>query len=369
MKNSKYLGYSILGLLILTSCQSNSPAEEATSNLIEITEKQFVTDQMQVGIVEEKVFDNLVKCNGYVVPLPEGKATLSVPISGVVKSIAVQNGQMVRSGQLIFEIEGNELIDIQREYAEVAVTYKRLKSEYDRVNSLYTQDVIAEKDFRLVENEYFSSLAMYKGLKMKIERIHLSADRIENGDFYASYPVHSPLGGTITNLNVNLGSFVTSGLVMAEVIDTRRMQIQLSVFNNDSKKIEKGQTVRIKDAGMQEFQRAVIHSVGIDVKDDTKTVSCYATLTDPMVSRLIVNQYLECEIVTSADTVSAIPTEAILRSESGSFVLKVDKKEGGIYLLTKAEVTTGRQYNGYTELLSGAPSSEILTRGVYNIVL
>lgn len=178
MNTIKQLLYWTAATFILFACENKPEAVEQESGFIEITNQQFSTDAMQLGKMETKTFESTVKCNGSVVPLANGMAKVNAPVSGVIKKIYFRHGQFVEKNQALLEISGNEIIDIQKEFAETAAQYKRLESEYVRIKSLYNEKVTSEKDFITIESEFKALMARYNGLKIKIESLGFSISKI-----------------------------------------------------------------------------------------------------------------------------------------------------------------------------------------------
>lgn len=360
--------FILLGLfIVLSSCNSKQQPSEPESTLIEITDRQFATEQMKLGEIETMTFENRIKCNGAIVPLPGAIAKVNAPAAGIIKSIRCQNGQWVSSNQSLLEISGNEIIDIQVQFAEAAADYHRAKIDYDRAKLMYEEKISSEKDFMMVDNNYKSSLARYSGLKMKIEAMGLSVSSVENGEFSTSYMIKAPINGYISNMNVQIGSFIDSQSELPEIINPKMVQLKLSLFVADMAQVKVGQTVSYRSVNSPETYPATLTSLGVAIDDETKTIDCYASLSDNRPANIITYTYIESEIVTGSDSVAALPDEAIIKTESSNIILVVERRENDSWYFTPVEVTVGRQFNGYSEIVSGATNKQIVTAGVYNI--
>jgi cobalt-zinc-cadmium efflux system membrane fusion protein len=355
---------------VFSDCGSKSqePAEEPT-DLVEITNLQFLTDSMQLGEIEKRVFESTVKCNGTIVPLPDGKAKVNALFQGVVSRILCENGQYVQVNQPLIEVTGNEILDIQNAFAEASANYKRLKSEYERIKSLYHEKVTSEKDYIQAEAEYKTALSRYTGLKIKIETIGFSAAKIENGEVYAFYSIKSPINGMVSNLTATIGSYLDTRTELFEVINPERFQVKLSVFAKDISALKKGQSVRLKSTNTEDIRVATLSSLGIIIDDDSKTIDCYALMADKTASDFVANEFVEAEIITNKDTVKALPSGAIIRNEQGYFILVLNRQEDENYFFSKVEVKPGRLHEGFTEISDSKIEGLILTNGVYNISL
>lgn len=363
----RYFIYTFLITMIL-SCVKDSKSVEETSDLITITNDQFAGEGMQLGKIESQVFKLFVKCNATVVPLPGGLARISAPVSGPVKAILVQQGQSVAKNQNLLEVNGNEIIEVQKEYVDAAAQFKRLKNNYERVKLLYAEKVITEKEYINAESDFLSAQANYISLRLRVETLGLSVSNIENGSFYTSYFIKSPIAGNISKMSAHLGSYVNQETILVEVADPESFQLELSVYPGDIGKLAKGQSVRFKPVDdLCEYQ-AYLSSVGVSVDENSKSILCYASITDKKTFNPVANQFVESEIIIDSDTVMALPSDAIIKSEGSFYVLTLENKTDENYLFKKVKVKTGRQVNGFTEIMDEIPINDVLIQGGYNII-
>jgi cobalt-zinc-cadmium efflux system membrane fusion protein len=369
MNNITKIFYCTLAILLLFSCVKKQETETETDNFIEISDKQFTGEGMQLGKIEPKLFETRVACTGTIVSKPNGMARINVPLAGTIKSIRCNDGQIVGKNQILFEVSGAEVLDIQKDYAEAAVVYKRAKSEYERQNLLFVEKVISEKEFIMFESEYKTSMAKYTNLELKINALGLSGQQIERGEFSTSYSIKSPIKGNISNLKASIGTYVDQQFALAEVTDPAQFQVQLSLFASDIAHIKRGQTVRFRFASSQTEMTAIISSVGISVNNDTKSIDCKADLKNINSLQLVANAPIQAEIVTGLDSVQAIPQEAVISSDTEKYALVLDKKKNNSYYFTKTQLNIGRQQNAYIEIISPKLNASLLVKGVYNIAL
>jgi cobalt-zinc-cadmium efflux system membrane fusion protein len=367
MKTLKHLLFLAATSSLLLACGSSPEVALQESDLVEITNQQFTTAAMELGQVESRQFENVIKCSGYIVPLPSGKATLTAPVMGVIKSIYSHIGQQIEKNQPVIEIAGNEIIDLQREFAQSSANYSRLQREYERVKSLYNEKVTAEKDFIATEAEFIAAGAIYTALKLKIEALGFSTGKIENGEFYSSYVVKSPISGVVANLQVSIGDNVDPQVDLLEIVNPQMLQVKLAVFASDIANLKKGQMVRYKSVNSSHIHHATISSIGVTLDESTKTVACYAAIEHNNQKKPLANEFVESEIVTSTFTAEAIPKESLVKSENGYYVFALSKKEDNSYFFNKKEVRIGRESKDFVEIIDNSITGTILTRGSYNI--
>jgi cobalt-zinc-cadmium efflux system membrane fusion protein len=360
--------FALLALL-LTAC--NGRTEPVTENVspeqLSIRNDQFVHEQMQLGQMETIVFEQTLVCSGSLLPKPNGKAIINAPLPGIIKSIACQNGQVVKKNQTLFEVAGAPVIDLQKDFAEAAAGYGRLKSEFDRAQTLYDQEVNSEKDYLSTQSDYQTARAHYQGLKLKMEAMGLSPQRIENGNFYASYPIKAPIGGSISGLQANIGTYIDSQSELAAIIDPALLQLQLNIFPKDLALLQEGQAVRYQFANSDADHAAILFSVGSAINQESKAVDCYASLTAPLPKSAIASQFVTATIIISTDSVKALPSEAIVQTENGSAALLLKGQDNNQYQFNIVPVKTGRKYKTFTEILEGPTEGRFLTTGLYNL--
>ncbi len=366
MNTINRLLYFTTATVIISACGNKQEATQQESNFIEITTEQFDGEAMQLGKMINKPFEKTIKCYGNIVTLPNGMAKVNATVDGLIKNIQCFNGQLVSKNQPLIEIAGNEIIDIQKEFAEASANYKLLKSEYERIKSLYTEQVTSEKEFLIAESEYKASMARYNGLKLRIEAIGFSISKVENGEFYTSYLIKSPIDGYVSNLRTNIGSYIDSKTDLLEIINPDLLQVKLSAFPNDIKEIKKGNSVRFKSAGNKVVYSATINSIGVAIDNDTKSIECYASIKTKSINPII-NELVEAEVITCIDTSLALPSNAIIKNENGYFILVLDTQETDKYLFNKVEVKIGIQNEEYTEIKESKIEGMILIQGNYNI--
>lgn len=356
-------------LFLLSSCkQKIEQKTDQADGLLTITTEQFVTGSLSVGEPVRMIFEETVRCNGNVIAEPSGSARISTQVPGIVKEIRCVSGQKVNQGQALFELSGNEFIELQKDLAETSSQLKRLKSEYERIKSLFNEKVGSEKEMILAESEFKASNAKYSALKMKIKILGLDEARIEDGDFYESFTLKAPINGYISQVNVSIGQYVDQQTTLSEIFDAARLQLKIAVFEKDLHNLKENQKIKFNLLGdTVESYTARLKSIGKNVDSESKTIVCYAGIDNLHSSNFVNNAYVEAFITTKYDTVNAVPEESILRSEGSNYILEFIKNENNLYYLKRTKAEVGRINNGYAELLNIQNNCKLITKGAYNI--
>ena len=368
-----HLEYILLVTALLASCSQTSNNQEALvkeSSSVEVTRQQFELEQMELGEVRRVPFQEIVTATGSVVAKLNGIALVSAPVGGVVQSIRCQVGQFVEKGTSLFEVAGNEVIDIQRSFAETASLLRRLKSEYDRTKTLYEEQIGSEKDFIQAESDYKMTLAAYSALKLKLEAMWMNVTAIEQGEFANTYVVKASINGFVSRVDISAGQYVDPQMKLAEVIDPARLQLRLAFFEKDLGKVKTGLPVEFESIhDSEQSYKAVLNTIGRTVDADTKTIAGYAQIEDVHSTEFTNNTFVQARIITAVDTVWAVPEEAVLKSDDEFFVLSLANEEEAVLHFNRIKVNIGRVNQGYMEILSDSDLGKIITNGVYNILV
>ena len=353
----------------LFSCTNKPTSEsEAESGFIEITKAQFKSELMEFGQPTISPFVDKIHFTGSVVPSVNGLAHISLPIQGVIDRINFIPGQYVGKGAVLFQISGNEFIDMQKDFAESSALLQRLKGDFQRQKELKEENIGTQKEYLLAESLYNVEKARMGALRIKLENLGLNISQIEEGAFYNSFSLKAPIKGFVTEITATIGQYVEPQQIIASIIDDGSFQIQLSVFEKDINRIKVGQDVEFYLTGDKSIMNTgKVRIVNKAIDNSTKSIDCFAEIENLGKISLVNNQFVEGDVIAASDSVLSVPEGAILKSENETYVLAFEKETEELYHLSKVKVTTGRKNNGFIELTEVPESKKILIKGIYNI--
>lgn len=352
------------------SCSDKKVDNTRSKNkgLLEITPDQFKAGRMALGILGPKMFENQVACKGQISAPANGMAKISTPIAGKVNSILHKTGDYINAGQVIATISGNDFMQLQQNFAEASASYAKAKVDFKRAQSLWDEKIGAEKDYLAAKSIFQSTFASYQSLKSRIEVLHLNPTKIENGQMYTSFPVTAPISGYITKVNAVIGQFLNMENDIAEIVNIHALQLTLSVFETDVRKLKPGQKATFGTTGTRNKEMlARLTNIGKTVNPETKTIDCIATIDKSVGIPLINDSYVEASITVDQKQVMALPVTAVQQQGNDSFVFVVEKMDGRNYLLKKTPVVVGTTEKGLIEIKSDLPDKELVVNGIENL--
>jgi HlyD family secretion protein len=202
------------------------------------TEKPFVTD-----IVRKTV------ATGAIVPRRE--IEIKPRVSGILETLAVQPGQLVKAGDLIARIRiVPNVVNLNSAEANVEsarINFQNAKRELDRMEKLFGQSLVAEADFNRAEYEFKLRQQELEAAQSNLQLIRSGASK--GGK--VSNEVTSTVDGMVIDVPVKEGTSVTEtnnfnpGTTIAQVADMSDMIFQGRVDESEVGKIKEGMALEI----------------------------------------------------------------------------------------------------------------------------
>ena len=175
------------------------------------------------------------------VPLREGRVMAEVP--GRVLRVAVREGQQVRKGDLIAQLDG-ELLRLQQESAQVQVA--ALEKDQARYRVLAAADAVQGVQLEKTEQA------------LETARIQLANITEQRG----RTTIRAPFDGEVTQLLAEEGTVVGPSMPVAVLSDPRELEVLLQVSEVEVLRFQQGQTVEVTLGDLSDPVKGTVHSIG-----------------------------------------------------------------------------------------------------------
>lgn len=334
---------------------------------VEITREQFETSGMRIGEPESFTFMLSTSARAYVMAAPAGQVRISTLIPGQVRKLPVSTGTLVRKGDILFTLEGREIILLQQEYASAVHELRSVRATFENQKTLSKEDFTSRRALIDAESAYMSLVSRVEGLKAQLELLHLDPASAEKGTFYTEIPVLSPIRGYVTGMDLVLGQYIDPAETVLEIVDTDQLQLQVHIYEKDLKDLEAGQAVRFypPDAPEHIYQASLTH-VGRSVDPGSKTVLCLARILPGDRADFVHRQYVECSVITCEREAPAIPDDALIEEEGKYYVLSLEREEPSRLVFRRVPAEVGVIQQDHAEI-TGGNLRGILLKGVYDL--
>lgn len=372
--------YSCAGTTEKTNEESTdvSKSDSITANQVLLTSLQYKTADIQLGNVELKQISGTFKASGMLDVPPQQQVSVSIAVGGFLRKTDLLPGKFVTKGELIAVVENPDFVLVQQDYLDAKSQLEYAKADYERQQALAKENVNAGKTLQQAKATYYSLLAKTNGLHQRIKTSGLSLALLEKGDIQSMINVYAPISGYVTEVNANLGKYIAPTDVLFEIVDTRHLHAELTVFEKDIPKLKIGQTVRFTLANETSERIAKVYLIGRKITADrTVKIHCHLDGED---NQLIPGTFLKAVVETGATEVAALPNDAIVDyvGEKYIFIMAANSKKttidsaaGGEFRFTMVPVIIGNSELSYTEVILPETinkKAQIVVKGAYSLL-
>ncbi len=345
MKNITWI---LIGLLLFSCSEKEAIKVEKKAELVNsvtITKKQMAELKIQMAIPEIQSIGLSVHANGKIEVPPQNKTFISLPYGGKIKSISILDGDYVKKGEELIEIEHPEIIQLQQDYLEVVATLELLQLEVERQQTLVNNEAGSLKNLQQAKSSLNVAKAKKSGLRAKLEIANVQLSKLDNGQIQRIISIKSPFDGVVTKIHANVGEFAAENINLMEIIDLKHAHAEVYVFEKDAKYILEGQKVKIKMLESDEEQTATVYLVGKEVdKDRTIKVHCHFEKES---TKIIPGSFFKATILTNPVELPTISSESVVKIQNKDAVfVKVGYNKDNVvfepYFITILKQNDGR---------------------------
>lgn len=337
---------------------------------IEVSKDQFTQHGMLLDSLKEQGFPSRIKASGVIDVPPSNKAVISAVMGGYIKNTTLLVGDLVKRGQVLVSIENPEFIKIQQEYLEVKQQLNYLRAEFERQEILRAENISSQKNYLKAESDLKTAEATYTGLKRQLELLNINVPELEAGRISSVIDIPSPLNGSITKLDVSLGTYVSPTTPIMEIVDNKHLHLELSVFEKDILKVKKGQKINYKiPEATDSTYEAEVYLIGRALEEN-RTIKVHAHFEESDEVNFLPGMFVDAFITTRKSSQLAVPEEAIIDVENQEYILLLDKESSSSYFFRPQKIKSGESFNQFKAIISengAAENSVYLSKGAFEI--
>ncbi len=348
------MGLAIVFFLSLLCCrppeQEETQEESFGAALVTVfkVSKQRISEKLIfTGVIEAWLTMNI---------MPE--------IGGRIDKIYVEEGERVRKGQLLAELD-TRATRLQAEQAEAAVAvaqanYNDASKNLERMERLIKENAVSEQQYEKIRLAFESAEAQLDQAKaaLNLAKYNLDVSIME-----------APFSGVVASKNAEVGDVInpmmggfspTSGVVT--LMDFSRVKIEVDVSQQDLVRIQKGQPASMSVSAFpgRTFPGRV-SVVNLTADPTTKKFHVEVTADNPDLL-LRPNTFGEVTIeVSSHEDALVVPQNAILENKY-VFVVNEDNT------VRRQEVNIGLENTDMVEILNGVQFGDsVVVEGSYGL--
>jgi HlyD family secretion protein len=345
---------------------------------------------------------------------PRQKANIAARLTAPIRRLLVQNGDHVKAGQVLAELEDSDLIaqrdeaaaaaadaeaslqkvtsgtlptDVERARAEVATTEASLNQAqtlYDRRRELFAQGAIPNRDLLTAETGLTQSKIAHEVAKKSLDLlinqsrdqdIRIARSRLDQADARLSLlnaqvqftKIRCPFDGTIVDQYMYDGDMAKPDAPIFAVIDFSIAVARVQVPESQAGSVRSGQECIFSPADSPESRyRGTSTVVSRAVDPDRRTVEVWCEIPHPDAG-LRSGVFGSAKVVTGivpGSVLVPLPAVQFVEGTHQGFIMVVDVK----HLAHKREVETGEVFDDKVPIIKGLnPGELVVIEGGYGL--
>lgn len=281
-------------------------------------------------------------------------ADLSTETSGIVSKILFENGQEVREGDLLVELDAqSEQATLRSAEAEADLA----RTVFERTKSLRGSNAVPQSELDAAESQLRKITALVEQLRASISKKQLRA----------------PFSGRLGIREVNLGQFVNNGdkIVSLQALDP--IHVDFLLPQQLISMLAPGQRIILRtDAYPGRDFEGQLTAINSEVDRITRNIRLQGTLKNSD-GALRPGMFARVEIFQGgADEVLRVPLTAVSRNSYGDSVFVVQEKsgpEGGQELVVEQRfIRTGRTMGDFIAVTEGLKAGDtVVSAGAFKL--
>ena len=264
--------------------------------------------------------------------------------NGTLKKVYVEEGQKVKKGKLLAQIDDAGL---KNQLEQLQIQTALSKTTYERTQRLWDQNIGSEMNLLQAKATYESQLKTIAQLKKQLQRTQILA----------------PFSGTIDEIVANTGANLLPGQTpVMRIVNLKKMYTEASVPERYLKQVKKGTSATVKIPMLDREYPTTIRQTGNFINPNNRSFRVETLLPNPdemikpnLSCKLKINDYSNPEALM-------IPMRIIKENASGKkyiFKLKSDGKDQ-VYRTEQTFVRLGKNSMDKVEVLEGIQAGDLL---------
>ena len=292
--------------------------------------------------IKEKVFNSYMEAQAN---LKTRKNVLILPeFQGTIEKIFVYEGQYVKKGKLLAEINDSGL---KEQLEQLTIQANFAKENFERTERLWNNNIGSEIQFLKSKTDFESSQKMVEQMK----------DRLAKTKIYA------PFDGEVDEIISNQGSNLIPGVSqILRLVNLDKIYAEASVSEKYISFIEEGTEAIVQIPLLGKEIKSQIIQTGNFINPSNRTFRVEVPVEN--IDKKI-KQNLDAKIkinIYSKDEAVVIPLRIVREDASGKnfvYVMNQDVKEG-VYITSKTFISLGNKNNTDVEVTEGLKIGDML---------
>lgn len=301
---------------------------------------------VRIEQIEPSLFQHFIKVRGMIES--DNNILLPAQASGLVKKIHVDEGDNVKKGQLLAELDASIL---ESSISELETGLQLANTIFERQQRLWDKKIGSEIEYLQAKNNK-------EGLEKKLETLQEQIRLTK---------LISPLEGSVDNILIKEGEMAVAGMGTIRIVQLSRLKVLAALAENYISQVKKNDVVRVEIPVLGISFEQAIDAVSQVIDPNNRTFQIEIKVPDnqnnikPNVLAVVtINDYANPQALT-------VPQNVVQETGTEQFLF-VAVLENGRWVANRRTVKTGMDYNSRVEVIEGLfPGEYVVVLGFMNL--
>jgi len=315
------------------SAPTENQAENAgPSDLISLSDKQAQELNIQVSKAVNSQYSYIVNAPGEVQAAPGNISVVSAPVNGRVVNIYAHEGENVKEGQPLLDLESLEFANLVADYLQANAEVMYQNQQMERLNKLVDEGISPKSVQERVQMDYTRARASEQAALARLRALGVGEEQIEGWrsgrESKPLLQIKAAINGTIDEHLINLGEAVNAYNRLLSIVNKSKVLIRGYVSPDDAAFLHPGDSLSVFPQKNREIHlNAAVTTINPAL--DQKNKAVVVNIITPTLNQIwpIPGQAVRLEIRTKAPVPAiTVPLSAVTYEGSDANIfVQVDR--------------------------------------------
>jgi len=269
-------------------------------------------------------------------------------IGGTIKNILVKEGQRVKKGQVLIQLDDSS---IQDNIAELNTQLNLAKTTFERQQRLWDQKIGSEM-------QYLQAKTQFESLEKSKNTIVNQAEKMK---------IKAPFSGIIDEIFPKNGELVSSQLAVVRLVNLDKVYLEADVTETFLPYIKKGNEALINFPSIHTEMKSEIAQVGNIINPNNRSFKTKINLKNKN-DLIKPNLLADIKIKDFAENGIVIPTSLIQKDKDGNSFIFLIHNNNADFKVSKKIIKVSKEYDQKSLIIEGLEVSDTIVNKGSRIV-
>lgn len=327
----------VVGVLLsaaLPFCGCGNKAESSAAQTLPTASVRVQTVESRKRVATEDVVGTV---------RPKLRSVIEAKVSGRIERMLVAPGQMVKTGELLVQLNAAE---IQARYDQTRAVREQAEREFKRKESLFKDKTISQAEFDIADSQFRVAEASVKEAETLLGYIKVVA----------------PFDGIVTAKRADVGDLAAPGKPLLEMEDPTTLRLEADVPEALMGKISLGDKLAVRVPAIGAALEGTVSEIAPVADANSRTFPVKLNL--PPTTGLRSGQFGRLAVPVAEVNAIRVPASAVIVRGQMEIAFVVVNGKAQMRL-----VKSGKHLEGETEIVSGLnPGEQIVIEGAAQLL-